>query len=114
VDKAITYMHAEYMNSISIQEIADHLNLDRKYFSRTFSMHTGSSPQQYLLNLRLTKAAEFMVTHNETPSSSAALVGYTDLYQFSKIFKKHFGMSPRTYIKHYKEKQEKTLGTTSE
>ena len=105
VDKAISYMKAEYMNSITIQEIADHLNLDRKYFSGAFSKHVGSSPQQYLLNLRLTKAAEFMTAHNQSPSSAAALVGYTDLYQFSKIFKKHFGMSPRTYAKHYLEMQ---------
>ena len=101
IEKAISYMHAEYANPITIQDIANHLNLDRRYFSGTFSKRVGSSPQQYLVNLRLTKAAELMITHNETPSTAAASVGYTDLYQFSKIFKQHFGMSPRAYIKHH-------------
>lgn len=104
IDKAISYMHAEYTNPITIQDIANHLNLDRRYFSGAFSKRIGSSPQQYLINLRLTKAAELMMTHGERPSIAATSVGYPDLYQFSKIFKQHFGMSPREYVKHHAEK----------
>lgn len=101
IDKALHYMHAEYANRITIQQIANHLNLDRCYFSTAFTRRIGISPQQYLVHLRLTKAAELMVTYGETPSTAAASVGYTDLYQFSKIFKQHFGVSPRTYIKNH-------------
>lgn len=105
IDKAISFIHAEYSNPITIQEIAKHLNLDRRYFSGAFSKRVGSSPQQYLVNLRLTKAAELMIKHGEKPSTAAASVGYTDLYQFSKMFKQHFGMSPREYVKHHVEKE---------
>lgn len=104
IDKAIAYIHAEYAKPITIQTIANYLNLDRCYFSTAFSKRVGSSPQQYLVNLRLTKAAELMIQYGAKPSIAATSVGYPDLYQFSKIFKQHFGMSPREYVKHHAEK----------
>ena len=97
VDKAIHFMHSGFADGITIQDIAKRLNLDRSYFFTIFSQKMGISPQEYLINLRLEKAAELMITYHETPSTAAASVGYSDIYQFSKIFKKHFGMSPREY-----------------
>lgn len=98
VEKALTCMHSEYMHRITIQEIADRLGLDRSYFYSVFTDRMGMSPSDYLIQLRLTKAAELMLVHNERPSIAAASVGYDDLFHFSKIFKKHYGMSPRNYI----------------
>lgn len=103
IDKAIHYMQAEYMHGITVQALADRLGLDRSYFSTVFSERTGISPQEYLINLRLTKAADLMIAHGESPSTAALSVGYSDLYHFSKIFKKHFGLSPRAYIKQEKD-----------
>lgn len=101
IDKALHYMHAEYMNPITIRQIAEHMNLDRCYFSTAFAKRVGIPPQQYLIHLRLNKAAELMITHGEAPSTAATSVGYTDLYQFSKMFKQYFGMSPRAYIRQH-------------
>lgn len=98
IDKAIHYMHSEYSNNITVAEIAQRLSLDRSYFSSLFSRRMGLSPKEYLINLRLTKAAELMTTHGESPTTAALSVGYPDLYHFSKIFKKQFGMSPRAYM----------------
>lgn len=98
VDKAIHCMHSEYTNGITVAEVAKRLNLDRCYFSTLFTKRMGVSPKEYLVNLRLTKAADLMITHGESPSTAALSVGYPDLYHFSKIFKKQFGMSPRAYI----------------
>lgn len=101
VDKALHYMNASYMERITIQDICKLLNLERSYLYTLFKQKLGISPQEYLINLRLEKAAELMIAYNETPSTAAASVGYTDIYQFSKIFKKHFGISPREYIKNF-------------
>ena len=99
IDKALNCMHSEYSQGITIKEIADRLGLDRSYFSTVFSERVGISPSEYLINLRLTKAAELMRIYRERPSTAAMSVGYEDLYHFSKIFKKHFGVSPREYRK---------------
>lgn len=99
IDKALSYMHSEYMRGITIQDIADRIGLHRSYFCTLFSRQLGITPSQYLINLRLTKAAELMIDHGERPSVAAASVGYEDLFHFSKIFKKYYGMSPQNYIR---------------
>lgn len=104
IDKALDYMSAEYMHNISVSSIASLLNLNRSYFSSLFCKRIGKSPMQYLIGLRLEKAMNLMIFHGETPSSAANSVGYTDLFRFSKAFKKKYGLSPRNYIKSYKEK----------
>lgn len=101
IDKALNCMHSEYSRGITIREIADRLGLDRSYFSTAFSKRIGVSPSEYLINLRLAKAAELMRIYKERPSTAAISVGYDDPYHFSKIFKKRFGMSPREYIRSY-------------
>ena len=96
-------MNSEYVNGITVQQVADRLNLDRSYFSTAFKEKMGVSPQAYLINLRLERAAELITVYDESPSTAAISVGYPDLYHFSKIFKKHFGLSPREYRQRYQE-----------
>lgn len=99
VEKAIHFMRSEYMLNITVQGLADRLNLDRCYFSVLFKERTGVPPVRYLMQLRMEKAAELMVAYGERASTAGASVGYPDLYQFSKAFKSHFGLSPRDYVK---------------
>lgn len=98
IDKAINCMKLEYPNGITVAEIAERLNLNRSYFSALFKEKMGVSPQVYLNNLRMEKAAELMVAYQKTPTVAASSTGYTDIYNFSKMFKRHFGVSPRSYI----------------
>lgn len=101
VAQAISFMKAEYMMDISVTKLAKRLNIDRCYFSSRFKQEVGISPSQYLMDLRLEKATELMLKHGESPSVTAASVGYADIYNFSKMFKKKYGLSPRNYIKKY-------------
>lgn len=100
VEKALDYIHNNYASPLSVQDIADTIGLNRKYFSRIFAKQMGVPPQEYIINVRMNKAVEYMVKYHQSPSIAATSVGYPDLYTFSKMFKKHFGMSPRNYIKH--------------
>lgn len=99
VEKALSFMHAEYMHGITVQNIAGRLGLNRSYFYTLFKQQTGCSPGEYLLRLRLEKAAELMRLYRESPSTAAASAGYPDVCQFSRIFKQHYGISPREYRK---------------
>lgn len=99
IEKALHCMRAEYMTGLTVAGLAERLNLDRCYFSTLFTKQVGTSPSQYLMNLRLEKAAELMRFHSQSPSVAAASVGYTDIYNFSKMFKKKYGSSPRQYIR---------------
>lgn len=97
VTKALNCMNSEYVNGITVQQVADRLNINRCHFSGLFKKEIGISPRQYLINLRLEKAAELLTVYGESPSTAGLSVGYPDIYQFSKIFKRHFGLSPKKY-----------------
>ena len=103
VDMALNYMNSEYASGITIQQVADSIGINRKYFCSLFSKQVGISPSEYLIHLRLNKAAELMTTYNQSPTIAAMSVGYNDIYHFSKIFKKHFGVSPREYCRRSEE-----------
>ena len=97
VNIARTYLETEYMRGVSVTELARRLNLDRSYFSKLFRRQTGQSPQQYLTEFRLRKAAQLLREHGKTPGEAAVSTGYPDVFSFSRMFKRHFGMSPTAY-----------------
>ncbi len=106
IQKAISFIHSEYMNDIKIGDISDLLNLERTYFSALFKKETGKSPQKYLFDFRMEIAARLLTEQNSSPVSVANSVGYTDFFNFSRMFKKHFGLSPKNYkLKYLEEKQ---------
>ncbi len=99
VERALDCIHSEYMNGITVSEIAERLNLDRTYFSILFKKKMGVSPKQYLLNYRMSMAASLLVKGKKSVSVTAYSVGYTDIFTFSKMFKRHFGISPNEYVR---------------
>lgn len=102
-DIAQNIIESDYMSDLKIANIATRLNINRSYLFNVFKQKKGISPQQYLLNVRMNKAAELMTKYNETITVAAMSVGYTDIYHFSKSFKKQFGVSPRKYCEEYKK-----------
>ena len=99
VQRAIDYIHSEYMNKLTIQSIANKLNLDRSYFSTLFKSKIGVSPMQYLMNYRMSVAASLMLNEKKSVSVAAFSVGYSDVFNFSKMFKVHYGVSPTKYVR---------------
>lgn len=98
VEMAKNYIETNYnFTHISIAEIADNLNLDRSYFSTLFKKCTGKSPQEYLLDFRLNKAAELLTVSALKSGEIGRACGYTDQFNFSKMFKRKFGISPSQY-----------------
>ena len=92
--KAADYIQANYQLHITIDGIAKNLGIDRRYFSRIFTKYAGVSPQKYLVDYRLEKAKDLMSTGAYSVSEVAASVGYDDIFAFSKIFKKKYGVPP--------------------
>lgn len=98
VDRALNLIHIEYVNGITVGAIAEQLRLDRSYLSVIFKRRLGVSPAEYLIDYRMRLAAELLVDKGMRISLTAASVGYTDVYTFSKAFKKHMGLSPRAFV----------------
>ena len=94
IDKVKNYVTALYSQDISIERLALFCNLDRRYLCRIFKAKTGLTLQQYLLKTRLEKAYTLVVTTELSISDISRSVGYRDLYNFSRMFKKQYGKSP--------------------
>lgn len=99
VRMAQNYIEAKYMDELRVSQLAAYLGLDRSYFSKIFKQHTGKSPQDYIVDFRLKKAAELMVTRDLGPGEAARLTGYADIVSFSRIFRKKYGVAPSHYGK---------------
>lgn len=99
VRRAQNYIEMNFEREISVAALANSVNLDRAYFSKLFKKVTGKSPQQYIVSFRLEKAAEMMVLHGVAPGEAAQLAGYHGGVNFSRMFKRKYGVAPSTYCK---------------
>ena len=92
--RAVDYIRANYSSRITVDGISKNLGIDRRYFSRIFTRYTGVSPQKYLVDYRLERAKALLSTGLYTVGEVASSVGYDDIFAFSKIFKKKYGVPP--------------------
>ena len=97
IQDALNFINSNYMHSITVQEIADYVNLSRSYLYKMFIKNLGISPQRYLINLRMYKATLLLKGTKFPIGEVANSVGYSDSLLFSKTFSKHFSMSPLNY-----------------
>lgn len=97
IQDALNFINSNYMHSITVQEIADYVNLSRSYLYKMFIKNLGISPQRYLINLRMYKATLLLKGTKLPIGEVASSVGYSDSLLFSKTFSKHFSMSPLNY-----------------
>lgn len=87
------YVKANYMNKLSIKDIASKINLNSRYLSRIFKEEKGVTLQKYILKYKMNKAKE-LLKKGFNVSEAAKMVGYDDPFTFSKTFKKQLGVSP--------------------
>ncbi|MBR6765935.1 MAG: AraC family transcriptional regulator [Clostridia bacterium] len=97
VTKALNIIRSQYMLDISVQSVARELGLDRSYFSNIFKKETNVSPGQFIMDCRMQKAFSLLMCEKYSVSVVAASVGYTDLFSFSRSFKKYYGVPPQRY-----------------
>lgn len=96
-NEAIAFISANYPFSITVEDMANRLNLDRSYFGKIFRENMGQSPQEFLIRYRLSKAAELLKTTDLSIKDISVQVGYPNQLHFSRAFKNVYGLSPRSY-----------------
>ena len=97
IQEAVNFMERNYQRELTVEEIADVCKLNRSYFSKLFRESMGGPPQEFLIRLRLSKAAELMQTTKASIGDIAADCGYPNQLHFSRAFKKRYGVSPREW-----------------
>jgi len=90
------YLRNYFADIKSLNDVAEHFSISRAYMRNIFVKHYSLSPQAYLINLRLERAC--VLLKSNIPINTVAIsVGYGDQLQFSRLFRKHKGISPSEY-----------------
>jgi len=94
VQRAMTKMQNELESGLNAQALARELNVSYSSFRHTFQQHTGSSPHQYLLELRLVRARHLLAQGINSVKEVAKQAGFDDEHYFCRFFKMKTGLTP--------------------
>ncbi|MFQ9269928.1 AraC family transcriptional regulator [uncultured Ruminococcus sp.] len=97
IHEALTYIEHNFQNEITIEDIAGVCGLNRTYFGKIFKEALGKTPQEFLLNYRMLKAAELLKLTSLSIGDIGLAVGYANQMHFSRAFKNNYGISPREW-----------------
>jgi len=98
VEDAIRFLEANFRHEIGVNELAEHIGVNRSYLYKLFREQVGVSIQQYLIRLRMDAARSMLAETTAAVGTVAASVGYEPLH-FSKMFKRYFRESPQEFRK---------------
>lgn len=91
------YLKRNYMDSVNLKLLAEQFHLNAVYISQLFKKETGESLTEYLLKIRMEKAAVLLGDTNLRIQEISDMVGYHTTKQFSAIFKRYYGVIPSEY-----------------
>lgn len=97
IDHAIDFLSKHVENVLTLEAIANQVNLSPSHFSFIFKKKTGFSPIEYFNHLKVQKACQFLLFTNLRVKEIAQELGFDDPYYFSRLFTKVMGMAPNDY-----------------
>lgn len=98
VQGMLSYIHDNFANEITIDDIAGSVNISVSETLRCFKKMIGDTPIQYLRKYRLQSAKTMLQSEDISVAKAAELCGFHDMSYFSKSFKKEYGTTPSNLI----------------
>jgi len=97
VEKVIGFMSENYSKPLKLEELCETVQVSPSYLISIFREVAGKPPISYLIDIRLNKARE-LLKDGYTVTETAQKVGFSDVFYFSKCFKKKEGISPSLFF----------------
>jgi AraC-like DNA-binding protein/mannose-6-phosphate isomerase-like protein (cupin superfamily) len=95
----MSYIQQQYHNPVTLEDISASGNVSISLCNRIFHKYTGESPVKYLVDFRLRKVAEYLVTTTLSLPEIAQKSGFNGTSYMAEMFKRTFGVSPTAYRK---------------
>ena len=105
LEQAIKFISRNYSNEISIEDVAKSVRISPSHLYRIFSSELGIPPAQFLIRYRINQACSILKNSDLSIGEVAVSTGFSDPLYFSRTFKKIKGMSPRAYMKEFRNKE---------
>lgn len=99
ITKAVSYIHDNFRNNFSGDEIAHFCSISKSYLRTKFLKQTGLTITEYRDKLRINASIEMLESQHFSITEIASELGYYDIYHFSKTFKRIKGISPQKYAR---------------
>ena len=97
IQRTITYIDADLSGDLSLRNLAQAQNVNASYLSSLFKKETGETVTEHVNRKRMEHAIHLLQSTRLQVQTVAQHCGISDLNYFSKLFKKHVGMTPREY-----------------
>lgn len=94
ISRVLRRIESQYTETLSVDQLAAEANMSVSAFHHNFKAVTSTSPLQYIKTFRLHKARMLMLHDGMKASAAALRVGYESASQFSREFKRYFGVTP--------------------
>lgn len=94
---ALEYISENYKEKITLDEMAQVANMSKYYFCRMFHSVTGTTVLQYVTNVRLIKVHNLLINTEMSIEEIAVQTGFGSGISLTRVFKKTYGMSPRSF-----------------
>ena len=97
IAKAMDIINAEVSEPLTVEGLAKAVGLSRSRFSMLFTTQTRLSPQAYVEQVRLSRAAQLLQVSPWPVGQIAEEVGFPNAYYFSTRFRRRYGVPPTVY-----------------
>ncbi|NLE78744.1 MAG: helix-turn-helix transcriptional regulator [Rhodococcus sp.] len=96
-DQLSAYLHDSFDRDVQLDALADIAGMSVRSFRRAFRVAFGTTPHQYLLDLRVGRAQALLTTTRLSAAEIAALTGFSNPSHFATTFKRRVGVSPTRF-----------------
>ncbi|WP_125604992.1 AraC family transcriptional regulator [Lapidilactobacillus bayanensis] len=93
----LQFLEIHYAEKLTLADLAKVLKLSKEQFSRFFRQSFRRSPFQYLIQFRLQKACQLLISGDHTVTEIAEACGFESSNYFARVFKEHFNLSPTEF-----------------
>jgi AraC-like DNA-binding protein len=93
----MAYIHAHYAETITREEIADHVGISADYLTDCFRQELSITPITYIRRYRIRQACELLQNSELSITQVALAVGFSDSAHFTRTFQREMNITPRAY-----------------
>jgi AraC-like DNA-binding protein len=102
LDRAVAYIRENFRRGVTVKELSYAVHISPRHLHRQFVDTFGSSPQAFIIKLRIQAACEALQREGSQISEVARDLGFCDQSSFTQLFQKHVGLTPLKYQKRFR------------
>ena len=99
LQKVLHHINKHYTEDITLTSIAEKFGFSTSYITKLFRNFLGKGTVDYINDLRLTAACEYLISSNHSIGEISNKIGFSNQYYFNRLFKRKYGVTPKEFRK---------------